>query len=239
MFRYDDVSFRYQPSPAGVVRNILDPALYDELTATFPGDEWFTRDQYLGTRDSFILAQRPEFLRSRPAWRELARWVRSRAFLEETLAFLDAHHIDLGRADLKFDLLRTLRMLRSGRLPQRFHAELIFVRMPVDGGHLLPHTDAPPKVLNIALSMVRADEWDPSFGGATDIDWPNDPSRIYNYENKRATFDDVHRVATIPFAPNQALYVVKTFNSWHSIRPMTGKGSPLMRKTLNINVRKE
>jgi hypothetical protein len=29
---------------------------------------------------------------------------------------------------------------------------------------------------------------------------------------------------------------VKTFNSWHSVRPMTGSGSALMRKTLTINI---
>jgi hypothetical protein len=29
---------------------------------------------------------------------------------------------------------------------------------------------------------------------------------------------------------------VKTFNSWHSVRPMTGAGSEAMRRTLTINI---
>jgi hypothetical protein len=29
---------------------------------------------------------------------------------------------------------------------------------------------------------------------------------------------------------------VKTFNSWHSVRPMQGNGSGAMRKTLTINI---
>jgi hypothetical protein len=29
---------------------------------------------------------------------------------------------------------------------------------------------------------------------------------------------------------------IKTFNSWHSVRPMTGKGSEAMRRTLTINI---
>jgi hypothetical protein len=41
---------------------------------------------------------------------------------------------------------------------------------------------------------------------------------------------------TFPFEPNQAVVFVKTFNSWHSVRPMTGRGSPAMRKTLTINI---
>jgi len=35
---------------------------------------------------------------------------------------------------------------------------------------------------------------------------------------------------TFEFTPNQVVVFVKTFNSWHSVRPMTGAGSPLMRK---------
>jgi hypothetical protein len=41
---------------------------------------------------------------------------------------------------------------------------------------------------------------------------------------------------TYPFQPNQAVMFVKTFNSWHSVRPMTGTGSKAMRKTLTINI---
>jgi hypothetical protein len=41
---------------------------------------------------------------------------------------------------------------------------------------------------------------------------------------------------TFEFTPNQVVVFVKTFNSWHSVRPMTGAGSPLMRKTLTINI---
>jgi len=29
---------------------------------------------------------------------------------------------------------------------------------------------------------------------------------------------------------------VRTFNSWHSVPPMTGKGSGAMRRTLTINI---
>ena len=43
-------------------------------------------------------------------------------------------------------------------------------------------------------------------------------------------------IDTFEFNPNQAVVFVKTFNSWHSVRPMTGKGSSLMRRTLTINI---
>jgi hypothetical protein len=41
---------------------------------------------------------------------------------------------------------------------------------------------------------------------------------------------------TFEFTPNQVVLFVKTFNSWHSVRPMTANGSSLMRKTLTSNI---
>ena len=58
-----------------------------------------------------------------------------------------------------------------------------------------------------------------------------------NRTNKRLAFDQVEVLTTIPFRPNQALIVVRSDNSWHSIAPMRGTGSTLMRKTVNINIR--
>jgi hypothetical protein len=41
---------------------------------------------------------------------------------------------------------------------------------------------------------------------------------------------------TYEFGPNQLILFVKTFNSWHSVRPMKGKGSKQLRRTLTINI---
>ena len=63
--------------------------------------------------------------------------------------------------------------LRStrGRLGARFEYSML----PVDGGHVLPHTDAPGKIVTIIVSILDDDEWDPAFGGGTDINRPVDP----------------------------------------------------------------
>jgi len=59
---------------------------------------------------------------------------------------------------------------------------------------------------------------------------------MYNYFNELASFGDMEVLHTYPFQPNQVIVFVKTFNSWHSVRPMTGNGSKAMRKTLTINI---
>jgi hypothetical protein len=38
-------------------------------------------------------------------------------------------------------------------------------------------------------------------------------------------------IDTFEFSPNQAVIFIRTFNSWHSVRPMLGKGSSAMRRT--------
>jgi hypothetical protein len=59
---------------------------------------------------------------------------------------------------------------------------------------------------------------------------------MFNRLNKQAGFEDMDVIDTYSFTPNQIVMFVRTFNSWHSVRPMTGKGSDAMRRTLTINI---
>ena len=57
--------------------------------------------------------------------------------------------------------------------------------------------------------------------------------------SQRAEFDEMEILETFEFLPNQIIMFIKTFNSWHSVRPMTGSGSKAMRRTLTINIEHE
>jgi hypothetical protein len=54
--------------------------------------------------------------------------------------------------------------------------------------------------------------------------------------NRLADFDEMEVLDTFEFTPNQGVIFVKTFNSWHSVRPMTGHGSDALRRTLTVNI---
>ena len=41
-------------------------------------------------------------------------------------------------------------------------------------------------------------------------------------------------VRTFDYRPNRAVVFVKTYNSWHSIRPMTGPDPKALRRTLTV-----
>jgi len=42
---------------------------------------------------------------------------------------------------------------------------------------------------------------------------------------------------TFEFLPNSGVIFIKTFNSWHSVRPMQSTDPELMRRNLIINIK--
>lgn len=245
-FSYDHLEFRYEPFPIGLAKPIMEEGLYQQLLATYPAVELFEKISKLG--DKYSLSERfnrpvyENFIRGQPVWREFHAWIKSDAFVDQLMQALREHNLDLGyegmisplQSVVQFakDLRRGRRGARLGRLQTRFE----FSMLPADGGNILPHTDAPSKVVTLIISMVGEGEWNPAFGGGTDVNWPKDSRLIYNELNRQAEFADVEVLDTYEFTPNQAVIFIKTFNSWHSVRPMTGQGSTAMRKTLTINI---
>ncbi len=154
---------------------------------------------------------------------------------------LKSHYIDLGISYIS-PRQRTVQRLRNilrGRLCDRsshLHARFEFSALPANGGKVLPHTDARQKIVTLVVSMAREGDWDPSFGGGTDVNRPKEVRHCYNYTNQRVDFDDMEVVHTYEYEPNQAVLFIKTHNSWHSVRPMAGIGSSALRKTLTINI---
>nr|NIS42923.1 hypothetical protein [Desulfuromonadales bacterium] len=84
--------------------------------------------------------------------------------------------------------------------------------------------------------MVGEGEWNPEFGGGTEVMRPKDISKNYNFLNAQLSFEEVEKIKVFDFKPNQLVIFVKTFNSLHGVRPMTGHGSDLLRRTLTINI---
>lgn len=86
------------------------------------------------------------------------------------------------------------------------------------------------------VPILREGEWDPSFGGGTEVNRPKVERHRFNRVNRLAGFEHMAVLDTYEFTPNQGVVFVKTLNSWHWVRPMTGRGSNALRKTLTINI---
>jgi hypothetical protein len=245
LFSYDHLQFRYEPFPIGIAKPALAEDLYRELVDSYPPRELFAYLPKVGHK--YSLSEKyngdtyTKFIKSHAPWRELHAWIKSDAFVPAVMAALKAHHIDLGQKPLSgakrtLKAVRNLARGRSRPLPPRLSTRFEFSMLPADGGYIMPHTDSPSKIVTLIVSMTRDGEWSPHFGGGTDVNRPRDVRFMFNRMNAQAGFDDMEVLDTFEFTPNQVVLFVKTFNSWHSVRPMSGTGSPLMRKTLTINI---
>jgi hypothetical protein len=91
-------------------------------------------------------------------------------------------------------------------------------------------------VITLVVSMVDAGEWDPAFGGGTDVNQARDVRRNFNQTSDQCRFEYMDVIDTFALTPNQAVIFIRTFKLWNLVRPMTGQHSTAMRKTLTINI---
>lgn len=239
-FNWQNAAFDYEPYPICYIPQILSEADYRDLAGSYPPLELFRFMPDLGDKYSLAFRNNPRnyhaFLAKCPPWRDFVETLKSRAFLNEVFGFLESRNIDLG---LKGYGHRHTARTRGplSRLVNRpvLSTRMEFSVMRANGGHILPHTDAPGKIVTMVFSFVRPGEWDAAWGGGTDVLKPKDPALSYNQINRQLPFEAVDVVKTFPFTPNQGLMFVKTYNSLHSVQPMTGPESGL-RKTVTINI---
>jgi len=245
MFSFDQLQFRYEPFPIGMARPLMDAGLYREFVNEFPDVDMFGDLSVVGNK--YSLSEKTnrrtyqQLVHTRPVWKELHQWIKSDAFIKDVLQALEERHLELGYQMLPPGrrIARRISKLAKGHLRStrgRLGARFEYSMLPVDGGHVLPHVDSPGKVITIIVSILDNNEWDPVFGGGTDLNRPKVPELNFNRLNRQGRFEDMEIIDTFDFQPNQAVLFVRTFNSWHSVRPMQGKGSSAMRRSLTINI---
>lgn len=244
----DALKIRYRPYPIGIAQPAMADDVYRRCVESFPPLDLFDNyDKILKPGKKYTLSEKENpkafhnFIRSSPVWQDIYDEIKSDSFVYGILDVLRDKDIDLGPHYLRPGrrVLKRAKDLARGRLSPdaaRLRARFEFSAMPADGGHLIPHTDAPTKIVTLIVSMMRPGEWDAAFGGGTDVNEARDDRLAYNHMNRLATFEDMNVVATYPYAANQVVIFIKTFNSWHSVPPMKGHGSTALRKTLTINI---
>jgi hypothetical protein len=230
-FNYDNLKFRYSPFPIGLAKPLMDPSLYKAMLANHPGKEQFIYKEKLGHKYTLSEHFNPKafhrFIRTSPVWSDFYRRLKNRDFTRDVLEVLARNSPDLVYyADMTVGRQLRKRITNGDRLncrAVRLKPRFEFSMLPADGGHILPHSDSASKV----ISMV--DEGKRTHPSATTL------MSTSRRKNRQAAFEEMEVVDTFEFTPNQAVTLIKTFNSWHSVRPTKGKGSDAMRKTLTIN----
>lgn len=245
MLNYDRIAFDYEPYPIGVARPALEGGFYRQLVESFPPIELFEFKPDKGGKYSLSQVnhgrQYRSFIRSSPPWRRFFDFIKSPGFIDGAIDMLKRNGLDLGleRPGLwQRWYLRARALKRGNPVPHfpKLKARFEFSGMPAAGGNILPHTDHPKKLITMVIPMLREGEWNEAWGGGTSVVWPRDRKKIFNRANHYLDFNEVDKLKTFPFEPNQCLVFIKTNNSWHAVWPMTGNDPKTIRKTLTINI---
>ena len=251
-FNYSNPVFDYEPFPIAVISPVIEPSLYEKMVDSYPDLSLFKKMSSLGNMKSvkYSLAEMNngqnyfEFLAKNPVWKEFYDWIKSPEFLYRTLEMLSANNVELGLynpagepktkpiVDRIKDALTVRKYGHKLPLSTRFE----FSIQPADGGQLRPHTDSPGKIITLVVTMTKPGEWNHAFGGGTDMMRPKRTEQNFNWVNRYLDYEDVETFKVFDFNPNQCLIFIKTHNSWHAVRPMTGEGSNMLRRTLTINI---
>ena len=245
---FDRTEFLYEPFPIGYTRDVLPRLTYDALVDAWPEVGLFEHKPKLGDKYSLSEVNNPDgyerFVAGSAPWRDLREEVKSAGFVAHVLAMLKTHNIDLGIGEFSMTTgagrfahraRHLAAALRPGGRRPSLSTRFEFSMLPAAGGYLKPHTDAPSKIVTLVISMMREGEWRQDFGGGTAVMRPRDPRRNFNHVNEQLEFSEVETLSEFPFVPNQCVTFVKTFNSWHAVRPMASPVAP-MRRTLTINI---
>ena len=247
-FSLNNLQLRYEPFPIGVARPIMSDDEYKAYLDAYPPLELFEYIPKVGNKyclsEKYHADKYHAWIKDHERWREFHRWIKSPDFVFGVIDQLAQRSVDLGikRRTTAQQVRRRLQALLEGRWWQgedRLSARFEFSMLPAAGGSVTPHTDNPDKIVTLVVSMAKPGEWDPAYGGGTEVNRHRRPELSFNRVNGNAEFADMEKIAVYEFEPNQCVVFVKTFNSWHCVRPMQGNGSKAMRRTLTINIELE
>jgi len=213
----DRLAWRMAPYPIGCATDVFAAEAYAALVAAYPDEKVFARMgqgyEKLSLSERNHPQQYVQVLTTVPMWMAFYRYIKSPDFLLTVHRALKAHGLSV---------------LRAGRFTSRFE----FSSMPGDGGLIAPHTDIPSKVVTLIVPMMAAGDWDPAWGGGTDVLVPQPGVEPVDYQTPRAQFDLAH---SYPCTPNQAVVFLKSAHSWHSVGPIQGPPGT-WRRTVTINI---
>lgn len=249
-FIYNNLKINYEPFPIGYFQPALPENFYKTLCDTFPDIGLFEYKEHLGHKYSLSETNNPEnyhsFIQQNSIWQKFYNYVKSPDFIIEVVRLLENKNINLDLippGDLtswkrKQEISRLVKKISLNKISLARHnlkTRFEFSALPASNGSIKPHTDAPNKLITLVLTITDSDSWDKKWGGGTEMNKPKDTSKNFNFLNDQLDFDEVQPLNCFDFNPNQCLLFVKTFNSWHCVRPMTGPEG-VLRKTLTINI---
>ena len=221
----------------------LPADFYQSLLQSFPNDEHYRYDSggKLGFRSSVDADAVENFCAHHPQWRALVDFFGSDAFLNDIReTFRQGLFKARGLPGLRTWTNCTRREVPHNWLAYQFRepvrTSFQFSLLP-RGAEVVPHADAPRKLVSLLL-YLRDPEWEDSWGGGTEFYVPLDPRRARRWgRTERIPFEEFKRIDTTAFVGNRLAGFVRSDRSYHGVRPVSCPPG-MARKALLINVKR-
>ncbi len=254
MINLNNINFEFDPYPHGVAKDIIDETIYNELVKEFPTVDTLKRSYDKSKKNKFNKfslssnLEKKEFftlINERKTLKKFVEYLLSYEFKKYLIEILNKNKINFGIQVQKPDFKYKLKNFIYNFLPnflvkplQEFVIHVELSSIPVKNGMIKPHTDSQHKFASIVIPIVGKD-WIDNCNGGTNLLKPKNKNQTFNFINNTMNFDEVELVKSIPFDRNQFLIFLKTFNSLHSVGPMTGQDESKYRNSLTLTLEKK
>jgi hypothetical protein len=225
------------------IDNYLPDDFYQRLRETFPDESTYESDdsKKKGFRSSIESDPFDDFCNANSAWRKLIDFFSSAEFTEDTRKTLAPALLNArGIAEHRPWLDCTKRAVPNNPFRYLFQeptrTTFQISLLPRDGV-VVPHTDAPRKLVSLLL-YFRDPDWEDSYGGATEFYTPLDPDAARGWApTDRIPFEQFKVIGTAGFKRNRLSGFVRSDASFHGVPPITCPPE-MARRALLINIKR-
>jgi len=221
------------------VKDFLPLQDYECLRKTFPGRSWFS-DITAGNKMRFSTDNDPkafdEFVLHSHVWQQFFKIFTHDSFLAD-LHNLVRPHMSRSRGFFRPRAWRFRDSIigegASRLFPQDIRISFEFSRLEY-GSYVVPHTDAPEKLVSMIFFFPESD-WRTEYGGGTTFYRPKNHDLEHNWFNRKTPFDKLIPVHEFAFEPNCLILFLKSRNSFHGVPHVKmPEGKP--RNSLNLSI---
>jgi len=225
------------------IDDYLPEDLYRSLLASYPESTHYAYNQEgkMGFRSSEDPDAMARFGEEHPEWKALVDFFGSDEFLYDAETTLRRALIAArGRAARRPWYNCTHRKVSDNPLryllQEPVRTTYQFSMLP-SGGVVVPHTDAPRKLVSLLL-YFRDPGWQDAWGGGTEFYAPLDPARARGWgATDRIPFEEFKTLGVTDFVGNRLAGFVRSGVSYHGVRPPTCPADAA-RKALLINIKR-
>ncbi len=243
MINFENSKFFYDPFPHCVLDDFLEKNIYDQICLEYPNHSFFEEikgkisdnkfkkyrfSNSIKTNDIF-----ESFIKTTSSTKEFYRYINSDKFVTSLDEFLKKNEVELRlNTNSKINFYTFIKTLFKKKRKIDFE----FSSIPIENGHILPHTDGGNKLVGFVIPIIDNDNVLNFENLGTKIYRAKTDKYKFNFYNKTVPFEHAEMIRELPFKKNQMSLHVKTFNSLHGVGPINNKNikEKLYRKSISI-----